>query len=333
MQAKDNQSYYDNTMLSGYKNCPRFYQLRHVLGWRSKGTAIPLVFGLSWHDGQDIVWKHARELDQKTLELAAHAKFCETWAANGLNPDPGIEDLEWMGQRHPGTAHDMFHCYIKARWKMLQEAELLACEQPFAVPLAGTTNTWYIGRLDKVIEYTGIKIVVEHKTTTSYKKDGGFQNDFVESWFSDSQVKGYQYGGGLYYPGLTNVWIDAALVHKTVHDAFRFVPVAHQFDLLKEFLADTANWIAKIEKNLLDGYFPKNENHCFGKYGKCSFLNICRTTSDSELRKLSEPPEGYMVERWAPFELLGIDKILATNNTQGATQNDTKDPNSGNARG
>lgn len=310
--------YLDNTMLSGYKDCPRKYYLRHVLGWRSEGTAIPLVFGLSWHDAQDVVWKHAKAVPAKELEQLALAKFCETWEANGLPVEPGIEQLEWMGMRTPSVAHDMLHHYIETRWKMLQEAELLACEQPFAVPLPELPNVWYIGRLDKVVRYNGETLVIEHKTTTAYKKDGGFLSSYIEGWYSDSQCKGYQYGGALFFPGLTQVWVDAALVHKTVHNAFRFVPVAHQFNLLQEFLRDTVSWVNRINEDTIAEYFPKNENACMGKFGACTFLNICRTTSDPGA--LAGPPAGYMVDRWTPFDLLGIDQILTKHEAKQATQ-------------
>jgi hypothetical protein len=201
---------------------------------------------------------------------------------------------------------------------MLRDATLVSCEQPFAVPIPGTEHTWYIGRLDKVIQTDQI-IALEHKTTTAYKMDGGFQTNYIEGWYSDSQVKGYQFGGGLYYPGLTQVWIDCALVHKKVHDAFRFVPVAHQFPLLEEFVGDTREWINRVELDtqaykaaggrLKEGVFPKNENSCMGKFGACTFLNICRTNSRPEL--LDAPPEGYMEEVWKPFETLGLSELIA----------------------
>lgn len=301
-------SYYDNTMLSAYKDCPRKYQLRHALGWRSAGVSLPLNFGLSWHSAMDVVWEHAKQVSERDLRDFAMAKFIETWEAQGLTLDLSMEDMEKMSPRTPGVANEMLHHYISKRWKMLQEAELLAGEQPFAVPLPQLDNVWYIGRLDKVVEFNGQKIVIEHKTTTEYKKDGGFRSTYVESWYSDSQVKGYQYGGGLFFPGLTQVWVDAALVHKQVHDAFRFVPVAHQFPLLQEWVGDTVDWVKRVEADLTRGYFPKNENSCMGKYGACPFLNICRTTADPA--KLSAVPEGYLLERWEPFKILELDKLV-----------------------
>lgn len=318
MTIQTTDSFYDNTMLSSYKDCPRKFFLRHVLDWRSEGVAIPLVFGLSWHAAMDVIWQHYKQVpDKNELVQLAMAKFLETWESENMPIELSIEQIEKFSPRTPGVAAEMLHKYIEKRANILDSAQLLAVEQPFAVPLPGTEHTWYIGKLDKVVQMQNLTII-EHKTTTSYKKDGGFQTSYIEGWYSDSQVKGYQFGGGLYFPGLTQVWVDAALVHKQVHDAFRFVPVAHNFDLLQEWVGDTREWVKRVELDtqayktaggrLSEGVFPKNENSCMGKYGPCSFLKICVTTPRPEL--LDAPPEGYMEEHWAPFEILGLSKLI-----------------------
>lgn len=306
-------SFFDNTMLSGYKGCPTFYQLRHVKGWRSEGTAMPLIFGLCWHDAMDIVWQHAKQLGKDELHVAAVAKFHETWAENGMPETPSMEELEKFGFRNPMVASEMLFNYIDQRWDMLQNCKLIACEQPFAVPMPGSQGVWYIGRLDKVIEFNGQQLVIEHKTTSEYKKDGGFKSAYLEGWFSDSQVKGYQFGAGLFYPGLKQVWVDCSLVHKTVHDKFRFVPVEHPFPILQEWIQDANEWIGRVRLDCEKNYFPKNENSCIGKFGPCPMLSICRTTNNPGL--LAEPPAGYIVDRWSPFDILGLDKLLNKEST------------------
>lgn len=325
-------TYYDNTMLSSYKECPRRYFLRHVLTWRSEGTALPLVFGLAWHSAMDVVWQYFGKLSNRDLAGAGAAKFLETWEAEGLPADLSVEQTEQYNPRTPSVALEMLIKYIDKRLDILTNATLLSCEQPFAVPLPGTENTWVIGRLDKVIQYNGQLLVLEHKTTTEYKKDGGFKTAYVEGWYTDSQIKGYQFGGALFFPGLTQVWVDAALVHKTVHDAFRLIPVAHQIPLLQEWVEDTREWVWRIQQDqakydaaggLGPGVFPKNEQSCMGKFGPCPFLNICRTTSRPD--KLDSVPQGYKEERWEPFSILGLDKLT----TQGDT-NEQKDKYSGN---
>lgn len=45
---------YDNTRLSDYKRCPRFFFFRHVMHWVSTGERrLPLIFGGAWHTEMD----------------------------------------------------------------------------------------------------------------------------------------------------------------------------------------------------------------------------------------------------------------------------------------
>ncbi len=131
-------------------------------------------------------------------------------------------------------------------------------------------------------------------------------------------MKGYEFGASLYFPGLDGVWVDGALVHKKVHDKFKLIPVKHSIPLLVEWLDDTKNWINRIKVDteqylaagkLTAGCFPKNEDNCFGKYGTCPYLDICRHCTDPT--QLDGPPAGFKEEKWEPFSVLGLDKLVA----------------------
>ncbi len=309
----------DNTRIGTYKDCPRRFFLRHVLHWRGQGTAVTLAFGQAWHAAQDIIWGYAKKVPRNDLPDLAMAQFYQTWEEQGFSADLDPDQTAALMPRIPGTAHEMLVGYVNTRYNMLMDAELVQIEQPFAVPLPNRPHHWYVGRLDKVVRYNGMTIALEHKTTALYSKASGFQSSYLEGWYSDSQVKGYLFGGSLWYPDLRQVWVDAALVHKTVHDQFRFVPVSHQFDMIREWLSDTEEWVDRIYNDqehwerlgrLGAGAFPKNENQCQGKYGNCAFLDICRTTPNTAYEQGMEPLHGYIVEEWKPFETLGLEKII-----------------------
>lgn len=309
---------YDNTRISTYKVCPRSYLLRHVLGWtKGTGKSMALSFGSSWHDAQDIVWGHAKKFGQEDLRELAFLAFTQTWEAEGLEVYPSLEKLDFYGARTPQIAREMLDGYIKVRWPILQEAEVFAVETPFAVPLPGLDDHWYIGRLDKGINFKRQRLVVEHKTTTAYSIALKFLPDFTEQWAVSAQVKGYQFGATLYYGELDGVWVDAALVHKKVHDGFKFIPVNHGTAIMTEWVQSTVGWAHQITEEtkefercgeLKPGMFKKNEESCYGKYGPCQFIDICRSIADPS--KLDEPPAGFSVDRWEPFSVLGLDKIV-----------------------
>lgn len=313
--------YYDNTMLEAYRTCPRKYFIRHVLHWRGEGTSAPLVFGLSWHAAQDVLWQGYGKMSDKQLVALAMEAFQQTWISEGFPEELTLDVIERLSPRTPMVAAEMLWGYLNARRHILEKMNLIACEQPFAVPLplkeTSPGSTWYAGRLDKVFQFNGAMIVGEHKTTTEYKIDGGFKDNYLQGWYIDSQVTGYLYGGNLFYDGVEQVWVDAALVHKKVHDKFKFIPVAHQWAMLEAWIEDTMEWVARTKEDeakfrhegkLRNGIFPKQTSSCMGKYGPCPYLDICRTIPDPS--QLSEPPAGYAKEEWVPFDILKLDKLL-----------------------
>jgi hypothetical protein len=284
---------------------------------------MALIFGLSWHASMDVIWQGFNKLPVSDLVDAAMAAFDETWQGEGQKPIDQLDfqDLEMLGARTPMNAREMLFNYIEKREVVLTNKKLLAAERPFAVPLyPDRTDVWYIGRRDKDIELNGDKIVIEHKTTTEYKVDGGFKTQYIESWYPNSQCEGYLYASNLEYGNVRYVWVDAALVHKKVHDCFKFIPVSATFAALDAWLWEARDWVERIEserERLLTAdaskilaAFPKNTEQCCGKYGLCGMLDICRGYPNPERVEL--PPAGYILDRWNPFDLLHISDLGLT---------------------
>jgi hypothetical protein len=319
-------TYYDNSMLSSFKECPRKFYLRHVRGWTRSGISMPLTFGLSWHNAMDTLWLNYGKVSDKELIERAFQSFIETWTSEGLpHPDQmTIDDITRFEPRTPYIAKEMLHAYLNARRPTFNNPSfrLEHIEQPFAVPLypATSSNIWYIGRLDKVFNLNGQRVIGEHKTTTEYKKDGGFKTSYLEGWSPAAQIEGYLYAGNLYFDGgVRYVWVDAALVHKKEHGFFKFIPIAVNFAAVDGWLWEVREWVSQVslekekltDATLTNGSqlqcFRRNTDSCVGKYGPCSYLEVCRSITNPQLQE--QPPEGYKVEFWQPFEILGISQL------------------------
>lgn len=254
----------------------------------------------------EVVWTSAEPVATR-LDQGTEA-FLSTWSAEGYPAQPSLEETEALSPRTPMIAREMLMAYLTERRHLLESSTLLSSEQPFAVPIPDLEDVWYVGRMDKVVRIDGQVVIIEHKTTTEFKQPGTFRTSFVESWASDSQLKGYQYAAALSYKSMPQVWVDAALVHKKIHNVFKLIPIYHSLYLLKEWLQDTRDWIKRILSDTERGYFPKNEESCTGRYGPCPFLDICRSVSDPST--LPDPPDGYIKEKWEPFTLLKLERIL-----------------------
>lgn len=319
--------YYDNTRISAYRECPRKFYLRHVKDFAGEGLSVDLIFGLSWHEAMNVLWPLVQQRQPKQACIAGAFKaFVQSWVAEGL-PAPLSENYQTITDRwevkNPYVAMEMLGNYYDQRKPFIEDCSEIDVELPFAVPLfkIGEQQIYLIGRLDKVVKHrTEGRLVIEHKTTGWYAKEGGFRSDYIESFSPNSQVDGYCFAGNsLYDNGIRAVWVDAALTHKTVHDKFKFIPIERQFAALNAWLVDTRLWVLRIIKELEDNalytasvetsmpVFPKNTSSCH-LYNGCSFRSVCRYIPNPAT--LTTPPPGFKIERWEPFDTLKIGKIL-----------------------
>jgi len=312
--------YFDNSRLALYKRCPRAAYFRHERGWTTLGTEIALAFGQSWHAAMDVVWPAVKEGHSKDdVLMGAMTAFMRTWEEEGMPPWSEItpEKQEQLSPRTPGVAAEMLHHYIDDRARFIRECEeIIAVERPFAVPLyTDNPHIQYIGRLDKVVRREGRIYVIEHKTTSLYRKATNFADSFVQSFSPNSQVDGYTHGAHMLFgPKVRGVLVDAALVHKQIHDAFKFIPVIRALEQLDAWLVETKDWInrylmdrARVEEGKVMVAFPKNTAACFDWNRPCPFLEICKGVPDP--RVLDEPPEGLKYEPWEPFELQRLKEL------------------------
>lgn len=330
--------YYDNTRISTYRECNRKFYLRHIRDLTPEGDRVDLIFGQAWHEAMNVVWR-GLGIDKKTAATVAKEaflKFTAHWTEKGL-PDPQAPDgyqiiTDRWPTKNPWVALEMLANYIKQREGFIRDCTEIEIERPFAVPLGITipyTDTttgerteeevFYIGRLDKTVKHKQHgRLVVEHKTTGWYAKEGGFRSDYLESFSPNSQVDGYLFvGNSLFEGGLKGLWVDAALTHKSVHDKFKFIPIDRQFAALDAWLIETRIYVRRIveEMNALEAgnlpegpfpLFPKNTGSCH-TYAGCSFRDICKYVPDPRRLTL---PGGFKVERWEPFDLLKIGEIM-----------------------
>jgi hypothetical protein len=331
--------YYDNTRISTYRDCPRKYFLRHGLDLVREGDRVELIFGSAWHESMNTIWTQLSSgVPHATVVKEAWKAFVHFWLEKGL-PEPNSDNYQNIVDKYPiknpYVALEMLDAYATQRGPFIKGCTAVEAEKPFAVPLGMTVRVpkiniedgtishreeevFYIGRLDKVISHREQgRLIVEHKTTGWYAKDSGFRSDYIESFSPNSQVDGYLFAGNsLYDPGPREIWVDAALTHKTVHDKFKFIPINRQFAQLDNWLAETKEWVRRIvldtERYEADDgkqamvAFPKNTGSCH-TYGGCTYRDVCKYMPDPRTIGI---PSGFRVERWEPFDLLKIGEIM-----------------------
>ena len=320
--------YYDNTRLSTHEICPRKFYFRHRRHLRPATLQAPLVFGSAWHSGMDVIWPGAKsDLSDTELAEAALFAFNKEWVNRGLPhvSDMTPEQLDEVGFRNAGVALDMFYSYVDQRRDFIRKLEVDYVELPFAVPLDPDDETlFYIGKMDKLVTWEGAKWCIEHKTTSEYKKDGGFRASFLEAFSPNSQIDGYDHGNHMLHSNQAKgVLVDGALVHKSVHDKFCFIPVERDILMLEAWLWEANEKVKRIEaddialekvrkdggaanENILRA-FPKRTTSCH-IYNGCEYRGVCKMVTNPE-NVADDQFKGFIVDPWEPFDLLGLAKI------------------------
>lgn len=329
--------FYDNTRIEESIRCMRRYYYRHVRDWSPISTALPLIFGSAWHKAMDIVWvaldKKPSMNTETLVNMAMVEGFCKEWDSHDHLPkmkdflDLSLETQKEYLPRTPGVALEMLYYYIEARRSFIADHKVLAAEQGFAVPLDPRNNdVYYCGLLDKVVEEkrSGRIWGIEHKTTTDYAKNGFFKRSYLESFSPNSQIDGQLFAGNLLFPGkYKGVYVDAALVHRYVHEGFRLIPVEKSSARTASWFWHTRRRIEAIdrERAALKEYDPRSNSaeewmpaypqvttSCT-HYGGCPYLDLCKMSDNPARDWPLDPPPGYKEEHWSPFNELALAKL------------------------
>lgn len=292
----------DNTALNDYMSCPRKYLYSMVLNRRRKagGLSPALAYGTTWHaimeahyktggDRKAVVtaavgsWQpHESPDDHRTLEraLMEYEKYTARWGTHeqeilswgrtlGWPENPMVEkvaELWWPGALHP-----------------------------------------YTGKIDRLIEHQGLVYVEDHKS--------GSQKPNFRQFDPSNQMMGYAWlAQKLTGLPIAGVRINAHAVLKTTSH-FERQTIMYSQDRLEEWAENYGRWVQRVNDSMrlatlavapetqptqlaIDAAFPMNLNACAGKYGMCTYTEVC--TYPANIRgKILEAE--YENEAWDPM--------------------------------
>lgn len=324
---------YDNSEIETYCKCERMHYYRYVRSLIKDAPRKQLSFGSAWHSAMDAVWqaicwdKITDEMEAASLGVAA---FLEKYTEEGF-PDVdewsrlSKEEQKFLEPHSPVVGMEMVYAYVQERRPFLQGIELLEIEKPFIVPIDPNDATrMYAGRMDKVYRRNSRIYGVDHKSTGMYAKEGVFRSTYIDGFNPNRQLEGYLHSLKMKYGKEAKaVWADCALVHRTEHSGFRFVPVELQWEQLESWLWETHERIDAMSRDrdrLLQGRadgsifktpsmraYPKKPEACTLYGAPCSYIDLCRAWANPELHP--GVPPGYKEDKWSPFTEYQLDKM------------------------
>lgn len=288
---------FDNTRLSDYGKCARFFRFRHCYGWSPDRTAAPLSFGGAMHKALEDYYKlfffgDGRPYDPMVLAKTAWESFRDHYEA----------EIPISMQQEPRTSDKAFEI-LKAYAKQYAREEF-TIERPehieigFSAPLPDCEDV-LIGRCDAVVKHPNLGYaILEHKTAHAMGKP------FLAMFRPNNQVSGYIYGARFDFPKVYGALINGIQVAKTKGDLLR-VPTSRTDAELVDY-AQQIVW--KIKRIREDKCWNQETTSCT-YYGKCTFHDICfsgKPLSVWEERR-EDPPGGFTVDFWEPWKVEGHD--------------------------
>lgn len=271
----------DHSALKLYKECPRKYFYRIVLGYDEKETSIILTWGNALHKFWEILEKTYKVSPVLAPDGApfktAVAATREFWAKEAKPAQLGTK-YDYMTEAN--LIYMMKACYdYWVAEKKLNKIKVVDIERGFCLRLPSGMVT--SGRIDQILSWNGRLWIRDWKTTS--KNRFIFQtmlepNDQITRYtWALSQLSGEAVQGAMLVAmyRTKNEEADLRDFH-TTRNSFQ----------IEVWLEDQASWKQKLDWSRDTDNYPMNETQC----GFCKYKKICETPSaggqESQLKSL-----------------------------------------------
>lgn len=268
----------DYTSLSTFLVCRKKYYWRIVRGITGKIPPLAAEFGRCIHLALD-VWHKEHNLENAIKIFESN--FVEDPSDEKRTLAVGRKLLSLYAEKY---AHEGF--------------KVLAFEQEFSVPIPNTDHL-LIGRIDKIIDWDGAIMIMDHKTTSRL----GYEYFFKIR--PNMQFDGYIWASrSIGYPTCNGILLDALLVAKGLtipSQLSRLTPLARCTDFRTD--KDLERYISNLQAIIRDlklcydtnEWYENTESCC--DFIECPYRRICKEEQDLHERIIEMD---FKVEPWSP---------------------------------
>lgn len=317
----------DNTARTTFLNCPRKFELQNLKHIFPVTGSSALRYGSAWHSAVEgfygVIgekgWGFQGEGIVRGSEMAK-----QTWAEESEGKE-FYDDFRTLPNLMKGFLEYLNHFHGDEGFLRVVEPERVfkILLYPTSLELEhfpGIEPFYFTGKIDLIVELSGRKWIMEHKTT------GRPLSMHMQTLNRSAQLIGYNYAVAAYSKEKTTP-PDGTLVALSHLRAYKSKVTGNygepKFDFARSpqvFSAmDLANWrysffsdayqIQAMKKNR---YFPMRHHSCF-QYGQCSYMDICIQQRNSDRASLAN----YYVEE-NPWSVLKgeEDKLIIVEETE-----------------
>jgi hypothetical protein len=282
MQRSTVPNAFDYTALSTFLRCRKRYYWRHVRGIVGKAPQLAPEFGRCIHKALNI-WFTTH--DEKQSIEAFTGSFVEDATDEKRTIAVGVKLLNLYMEKYE---HEGF--------------KVIAAELPFSAPVKAYTAEFnLIGRIDKIIEWDGAILVMDHKTTSRL----GYE--FFYKIKPNMQFDGYIWAARqLGYPTCSGILLDALLVAKGLvvpAQLAKLQPLGRDVSMrtdkeLDRYIRNISLIVLDIRECYeIDTWYENTESCC--DFIECPYRRICKENESLHERIVEMD---YKVEVWNPLK-------------------------------
>jgi hypothetical protein len=295
---------WDSTSLGWLKECPRKYQYHMIEGYRGRGEAIHLEYGILYHEAlerYEILRARGQDHDQALINVVRETLIA-TWRDG--KPWRAMTDLPSDDKASLKSRENLIRTIVwyldkfkddPAKTRLLPNGEpMVELHFQFEIDEAPIGHMPYTlcGYLDRIVTFQDQPFVMDRKTTTMTL--GSY---YFEQFEPDNQMSLYTIASQVAFKTpVKGVIVDAAQI------AVGFSRFVRSFvfktpDQIDEWMKDLGYWLHQAEQFVADNYWPMNDKSCH-KYGGCPFRDIC-SKSPSVRDKFLE--SNFERNQWNPL--------------------------------
>ena len=289
------QSVWNASSLKAWEKCPRYYFYTIIEGWRSRGNeSVHLTFGSHYAHAlmrywqlraegmtrMDATCEVVRELLERTWDRSHRYNndgYCEYCGAGMGQLDDDGEFLKCRGRPwttdHAKARFTLIRSFVwyleefRQDIPLMQTADGPAVELQFRFAVDG--DNFFVGTLDRVVEYDGAPWVMDQKTTGS-----ALGPYYFNGYHLDTQMSMYTFAGqAVFNLPVAGVIIDAAEI-KVGFTRFGRGLTYRTPSQLNEWYDEAMQQIEDARRAVREQRFPRRTTSC-GNYGGCTFREIC----------------------------------------------------------
>ena len=293
---------WDSTSIGWFKTCPRLYQYNMIDGWTSGVESVHLRFGIEYHQAIQ-EYEHAKS-QGLTHDDAVHEVVRELLIRTAdFKPDETTKAGKYKNRRNllslvigylDHYEDDPAETYIMANGKPAVELSFrfeldwgpeCNIDQPYIL----------CGHLDRVADFNGQLLVLDHKTTTTT-----LSSYYFDQYEPSNQMTLYTFAGQVVLnTSVKGVCVTGAQIMLSEPNRFVRGFTYRTPDQIHEWLQDLRILFVTAEKFAEMNYWPMNDTAC-DKFGGCRFRGIC--SKDPNVRETFLKSDFTKGERWNPLK-------------------------------